>query len=104
MTTATCTCTEFDCECPCCYTKQAKQTPPPPRTFSRIDCDIVAYSIKRTQPDADLILHMLGLVEQPGLNTRKDSSSEPVPVTRKPLWEEPVVGKLSTGHMQGGNR
>jgi hypothetical protein len=73
-------------------------------TFSRTDCDIVTYTIKRTQPDADLMLHMLGLVEQSGLNTRKDSSSEPVPVTRKPLWAEPVVGKLSTGHMQGGNR
>lgn len=71
-----------------------------PTTFARTDCDIVTYSIQRTQEDADLLIRMLGLVEQPGYNTRKDSSSEPVAVTRKPLWMEPVIGKLSTGHMQ----
>lgn len=71
-------------------------------TFDRTDCDIAAYAIKRTQPDADLLIRMLGLVEQQGFNTRKDSKSEPTPVTRKPLWLEPVVGKLSTGHMQRG--
>lgn len=73
-----------------------------PTTFDRTDCDIVTYAIQHTQPDADLLIRMLGLVEQQGLNTRRDTSSEPVAVTRKPLWMEPVIGKLSTGHMQRG--
>lgn len=62
-------------------------------TFPRTDCDIVAHTIRRTQPDPDLLIAILGLVEQPGIDTNnslKDASH----VTRPPLWETPVIGEL----------
>ena len=69
-------------------------------TFDRGTCDTVIAAIERTQPDADLMLRMLGLVEQQGHNTREDTKSAPTPTTRKPLWLEPIVGKLSTGQIE----
>lgn len=78
--------------------------------FDRTTCDIVARAIRRTQPDAELMLDMLGLIESTGRATHRDNggSKGNRQVTRRPLWEEvaypdlrPVGGK-GVGHAGAG--
>lgn len=62
--------------------------------FSRELCDRATKFVS-AQPDADLILRKLGLVEQPGHNTQGAAARKSAPIMRRALWDEPIVGSLS---------